>query len=382
MSLFNITLDKARQRRGIKWNKHGHDVIPLWIADPDFSVISEIKTAITSAMENDEFYYSDSFNLREAMAQKVKRINNIDVSAENIYVSQGVLPSFWLACKYACTAGDQVVITDPMYYPFKQAITATETAPICWDLAKYDYTFDVADIAHLITERTKLLFLCNPHNPTGRVLTRKELESIGELAIERDLIVLVDELWEDIVYDGRRNLSLASLGPEIADRTMTVFGFSKTYGVAGLQIGYLAATNQKILDSLNEIAHGVLRGASNLSHAAAMIMLSDDVRYYVKALVNHLHGMRALAKKRLTEVEDVVCNPLEGTYLMFPDFSSYGLSSKEMSDYLLKTAKIAVSEGSLFGSNGNGHIRINIATSRSILTEAFNRLQTALAKLC
>jgi bifunctional pyridoxal-dependent enzyme with beta-cystathionase and maltose regulon repressor activities len=381
MSLFDFTLEQARQRRGIKWNTYGHDVIPLWIADPDFPVIPEIKAAIATAMVNDEFYYSNAFHLRKAMAKKIKRVNNIDVSAENIYITQGVLPSFWLACRYACAAGDQVVITDPMYYPFKWAISATETTPIYWCLGKKDYSFDVANIRHLITERTKLLFVCNPHNPAGRVLTRRELESIGELAIEKDLVVLVDELWEDIVYDGKRNLSLASLGPEIADRTMTVFGFSKTYGVAGLQIGYLAATNQMIIDRLNKIAQSVLRGTSNLSHAAAMILLSDDVRYYVKALVNHLHEMRALAKKRLAEVENVVCNRLEGTYLMFPDFSSYGLSSTELTDYLLKVAKIAVSDGSLFGSNGNGHIRINIATSRTILTEAFDRLQSALDKL-
>lgn len=381
LSLFDISLEEAYKRKGRKWNTYGPDIIPLWIADPDFPVIPEIKETIARAIAKDDFYYSTSLEVQEMMADKLRRVNQIEASADDVYITQGVLPAMWLACKYACTPGDDVLVTDPMYYPFYRAVEATETNPIYWKLGEesgYQFNVDVAQ--ELITNRTKLLFVCNPHNPTGRVMTRKELKGIADLAVDNDLIVMVDELWEDIVYDGRRNLSLAALSPEIAERTITAFGFSKTYGVAGLQIGYLVATNSEILDKIKRIAQGVLRGTTNISKAAAKIMLSRDVTYYVEALLNHLHKMRNLAVKRLRKLDGVTCNQLEGTFLLFPNLRSYGLTSTEITNHLLKEGKVAVSDGSLFGSSGEGHIRINIATSQQILTEALNRIHKALCK--
>jgi len=192
---------------------------------------------------------------------------------------------------------------------------------------------------------------------------------------------MVDELWEDIVFDGREMLSLASLSPEVSERTLTGYGFSKTYGVAGLQIGYLVSSNGEMMREIQDLAGGVLRGASNLSMASASMLLSDQVAYYKEALLEHLKGMRDLAVGRLGEIEGVVCNELEGTYLLFPNISSFGLKSGDMTDYLLEEARVAVSDGSLFGSQGGGHIRINIGTSREILSEAFDRIEGVLSAL-
>ena len=382
MRFFDFRLEDMRKRKGRKWNTYGSDVIPLWIADADFPVIPEIKAAIIKALIEEDFYYSYSTDLQEVMAEKVSRVNRIDASPDDVYVTQGVLPALWLACKYTCEPGDEVLVTDPMYYPFYRAVSAVGAKPIYWGLDEGDgYRFDVDLAQELVTKRTRLIFVCNPHNPTGRVMTKEELEGIADLAVDNGLTVLVDELWEDVIYDGRKNVSLASLKPDISERTITTYGFSKTYGVAGLQIGYLVATNKDMLTQIKKIGAEVLRGTSNLSKAAARVMLSEEVSYYKDALMEHLHEMRDLSMKRLGELEAVECKKLEGTFLLFPRISSYGLSSKEMTAYLLEKARVAVSDGSLFGPRGEGHIRINIGTSRRILTEAFDRIQGSLSPL-
>jgi len=382
MVSFDLKLEDMRRRKGRKWNTYGPDVIPLWIADADFPVVPEVKAAIIKALIEEDFYYSDSADLREMMADKVRRINGIDASADDIYVTQGVLPAIWLACRYACRPGDEVLVTDPMYYPFYRAVAAVGAKPVYWGLDEADgYQFNIDDAYEKITKKTRLILVCNPHNPTGRVMTEEELRGIADLTVDNDLTVMVDELWEDIVYDGRRNISLASLSPDLSDRTITAYGFSKTYSVAGLQIGYLVATNREMLTRINDIAAWVLRGSSSLSMAAARVLLSDEVAYYKDALMKYLHEMRGFSMKRLGEMAGVECNRVEGTFLLFPNIRSYGLSSKDMVDYLLDRARVAVSDGSLFGFRGEGHIRINIATSREILTEAFNRIQGALSLL-
>ncbi len=381
--IFNsVTLEEMRHVKGIKWGLHGPDVIPMWLADPDFPVAIEIKRALIEAVQDEDLFYASDLPVREAMAEKVRERNGIEAEAEDIMITQGVLPAMWLAVEYACQPGDEVVVTDPMYYPFFMAVERCGAKSLYWKLEeKEGYRFDVDALNELVTERTKLIFLCNPHNPCGRVLTKEELRGIGEIAVDHNLTIMSDELWEDIVFDGRRHISIASLSPEIEERTMTSFGFSKTYGVAGLQIGYLVATNKEMMKELRMIARCVLRGTSTLSRAAAPVMLSDRLKWWREGIVKHLTMIRDLVEKRFKEMPGVTCPKLEGTYLMFPNLSSYGKTSDEMTDYLLKEGKIAVSSGSHFGSNGEGHVRMCIATSESIINEALDRMERALAKL-
>ena len=220
-------------------------------------------------------------------------------------------------------------------------------------------------------------------------MTRDELKCVSDIAVDHKLTVMCDELWEDIVFDGRKHISLASLSPDIADRTITAFGFSKTYGVAGLQIGYAVATNKMIMNKIKKIGIRVasdvnepaLRGTGSLALAAARAMLSHRVHYYVQQLVAYLQEARDFTYQRFSTMEWVRLTPLEGTYLIFPDLSACRMSSAELTDYLLNKAKVAVESGSAFGPSGEGHIRINIGTSKEILTEALNRIETALEAL-
>lgn len=316
------------------------------------------------------------------MAEKIRTVNKIPVSGKDVFITQGVIPPMWLACRYACSGGEEVVVTDPMYYPF---FTAAETAgvkKIFWPLKEEeDYRFDVEALKEMITPKTRLIFLCNPHNPTGRVMTREELSAVADLAVDHDLIVMSDELWEDIIFDDKEPVSIASLNPEISDRTLTVFGFSKAYNIAGLQIGYASTTNKKMLEEMKHISRGIFRETTTLSKVAAKTILSGKVDYYLKAELEYLHKARQYSIKRLGEIEGVESNSPEGTYLLFPRISRYGKRSKALVEYLLEDAKVGVSDGSEFGPNGEGHIRINIGTSLSVLEEAFNRIHKSLDKL-
>jgi aminotransferase len=242
------------------------------------------------------------------------------------------------------------------------------------------YKFDAEILKEIITPRTKLIYLCNPHNPAGRVMTKTELKAVADIAVDKKIYVMVDELWEDIVFDGKQHVSIASLNPEISDLTLSSWGFSKAFGVAGLQIGYMTTTNKEMMKAMQTHATGIQRGSSTLACAAAEVMLSDEMDYWRKGMMTHLHKMRDICANRLNAILGVEFPVLEGTYVPFPRFD-LGLGSDDLRDYLLKEAKVAISSGHGYGIEGEGHLRINIATSESIMNTAMDRIEAALSKL-
>ena len=236
------------------------------------------------------------------------------------------------------------------------------------------YKFDIDRLNELITPKTRLINVCNPHNPAGRVMTKEELKGIADIAVDNKIYVMVDELWEDILNDGRKHISLASISPEIADLTLTSWGFSKTWSVSGLQAGYLACTNKTMFESIQAIGQGILRGTNNFSKAIAPVICSGKVDYWVKDLNRYLQEVRDLVTKRLTEMGNITVPNLEGTYLMFPKFN-YSLTSTELNKILMKEAKFSLNQGAVFGPEGEGHMRILTATSKSIMNEALDRIE-------
>jgi len=354
----------------------------MWIADTDYGVAPEIKNSSIRTIQSEDLHYNDDATLLELLAEKINKANSIPIDNDGIFIMQGVIPAMWLTCKYACKPGEEAVVTNPMYFPFFHAAETTEGRKVFWPLEEADgYRFDIETIKEKITPKTKLMFICNPHNPTGRVMTKEELSAIADIVLDNDLIVMSDELWEDIIFNDRKHVSIASLDPEISNRTLTVFGFSKTYNVAGLQIGYAASTNLKMVKQMKKLMKGVFRGTTTVSKAVAKTILSGDVDYYVEEELKYLHLAREYSMKRLKNIDGVNCNSLEGTFLLFPNIKAFGKTSKEMFEYLLKEARVGVSEGSQFGSNGEYHVRINIGTSLNILKEAFDRIETSLKQL-
>jgi bifunctional pyridoxal-dependent enzyme with beta-cystathionase and maltose regulon repressor activities len=366
---------------GSKWHRDPPEVIPLWLADPDFPLEPSIKKGLIHAIQDEHVYYNTDNHVREVMAKKIHDKNGLDVTFENVMLTQGVIPAMWLAIRHTCSEGDEVVVTNPMYFPFFIATEVTNTKPLYWDLYLDEgYKFNIERFKELVSPKTRLLFVCNPHNPCGRVMTKEELKGIAEVCVDHGIKVMVDELWEDILFDGRKHITLASLDSDIADITMTSWGFSKTWGVAGLQMGYLCSTNMDMMEDLRRRARGIMRGSNTLARYVAPIMLSDSLDYWKLDMIDHLENIRGICRRRLEEMGNIEIPKLEGTYLMFPKFN-YDKTSEELLNLFLKEAKVRFSQGSTFGTKGEKHLRMCIATSVQIINEALDRVEKTISKL-
>ena len=379
----DITLENMRCKRGrSKWNRYDPDVIPLMVSDPDYPVPSEIREAALQAIEDDCWNYSWFPEAREAMAETTRtKYGMKETTVDDLIVTPGVSPCIKLSAMYACKPGDEVMVQSTMYAPFLSNIAYVNAKPVYLPITQEEkWKFDIDKMNEQVTHRTRLIYLCNPHNPVGRVLTKEELKGIADIAVDRNLIVATDDLHSDIIFDGRKHISIASLGPEIADRTISMFGLSKTFGLAGLEVGWLVATNKEIMEQISKIAYGLIRGTTSISYAVTHAVLTKCEKY-LPALVKYLQDLRDYGAKRLSDMDNVTVVPPEGTYVLWPNFSAYGLSSTEMYDYLLEKGRVAVANGSRYGPGGEGYQRVVFPTSKAIFEEGLNRIETALSKI-
>jgi aspartate/methionine/tyrosine aminotransferase len=211
-------------------------------------------------------------------------------------------------------------------------------------------------------------------------MTKEELRGIADVAVDKKINVVSDELWEDIVFDDRKHVSIASLGPEIGALTLTSWGFSKTFGVAGLQLGYMATTNKEAMADMRKQATGIQRGSSTLAKAIAPVMLGSTLDWWRRDMMKHLTKIRDLCVKRMNAMKGVTFPDLEGTYVPFPRFD-LGIPSKELADRLVKEYKVGLSAGVGFGAKGENHLRMCIATSEEIMKDALDRIEAATEKL-
>ncbi len=361
-----------------KWHKYPPDVIGMWLADPDFPHAPFIKKALYDAVEANDLYYTYDTSTREAMVAKIKQKNNLTVAPEDLLLHPGVIAGMWLGVQIShAKSGDEIILNDPMYQHFYQQTRDANLKAVYWKLDDENgYRFDEEELKRLINPRSKLIFICNPHNPTGRVMTEADLKSIADLAVDHKINVMVDELWEDILFDGRRHITLASLNPEIADLTITTWGISKTWGIPGLQCGYTVATNKKIMVDIKKCSAEVYSGMNTLGRAAARAVLDKRSEYWIRGIMKQLHKTRGIATKRLTEIGCSVPE-LQGTYLLFPRFN-VKMSHDDIFKLMLENAKVGLQSGTDFGSNGNMHLRMTIATSEAILNEALDRIERTL----
>ncbi|MCW4048407.1 MAG: pyridoxal phosphate-dependent aminotransferase [Candidatus Bathyarchaeota archaeon] len=383
----SVRMDLLRKYSKNRWGKLPEDVIPVTAADPDFQAAQPIREAIQRAAADGTFSYgSDGGNheFRETVAETVKHRKGIDCTPDDIYATNGVAQAMMLTAKAFLKPGDEAILFDPVDFLFGKSIDHAEGRRLYSQVDWETRSFDLEGLKDLVTPRTRMLCICNPHNPNGRTLTKDELKAMVDLAVDHNLVIMSDEIWSDIIYDGRKHIATATL-PDAADRTVSLYGFSKTFALAGLQLGYMVVTNPELLNTLRKVAPSYFYPVNNVSQEAGRAAYAEAWPW-ADAFLVHLHKVRDYGYGRLREMTGVEVHKPESTYVLFPKIDSFGMTSEEMTRYLLEEARVAVVPGhgepfSYFGPGGEGHIRIVYSTSMGIIAEVMDRIEAALAKL-
>ncbi|MDA0261270.1 MAG: aminotransferase class I/II-fold pyridoxal phosphate-dependent enzyme [Proteobacteria bacterium] len=323
-------------------------------------------------------------NLRQAIAAKLDAENGIvaDVETE-IIVTVGGKQALFATLLALVDRGDEVLLEDPGYVSFEPLVRLAGATPVQFPLDKTNgFRFSVDDIRSRVTPRTRVLVLCNPHNPTGRVLSMAELDAVAALAREYDLRVVVDEAYEHFVFDGIPHVSLASL-PGMKERTVTVQTMSKVYNMGGWRVGWLAAPSPIAEKVLAVHTHSVTCPASfaQVGAEAAIRARVGEGDLPISAIVEKYAHQRDAMMAGLSAIPGVSCTTPEGAYFVFPDIGSFGLSSGEMSAYLLEAGHVAATPGGAFGARGESHVRVVIKADVVTINRGVERIATALAKL-
>ena len=355
----------------------GIDVVNLTAGEPDFDTLPAARAGGIAAIEQGFTRYTPTpgtVELREAISKKLKDDNGLEYKASQIVVSNGAKQSIYNALMVLLDPGDEVVIPTPAWVSYPEMVRLAGGVPVTVDTQPNNYRLDAKSLEAAITPRTKVILLNNPSNPTGVVYTDAELRMVAGLAVRHDLYVISDEIYEKLTY-GAEFISIASLGPEILERTITVNGFSKAYAMTGWRMGY-AAANAQIADAMSSFQSQVTSGASSITQKAALAALKGD-QSPVEAMRVQFDRRRRYVAKRLTEMPGVKLDTVpEGAFYIFARVDElYGKEidgSVRFAEALLEKARVAVVPGLPFGSDR--HIRLSYACSLETLTEGMDRL--------
>lgn len=381
---FHVERELLRRRAfNLRWATVDADVIPLTAADPDFPVAPRIREAIAAHTADGVLGYgpTEGFSGFRAAVAGMLGARNISAHPDRILASDGAASALWAACRAVLETGDEALNFDPVDFLLPHCSQQAGATVVRCPLEDGTGEIPEGALEERITGRTKAILLCNPHNPTGRVLRRDELRRIADLACEHDLVIINDEVWSEIILGELAFTSIASLSPEIAERTITVSGFSKSYGLAGLRIGFIHSGSERLHRQVLE-ASGAPRttfGASVLSQVAAEAAILHCDRW-LAGFLEHLRAMRAMAVPRLDALPGFACSAPEGTYLLFPDIRATGFDEQTLAQRLHDEARVAVVPGlgRWFGPGAEGHLRLSFATTEEILDEALGRIEKVL----
>ena len=380
---FQRVIDR-RQTDSIKWQYYDEDVLPLWVADMDFASPPEVVSALHKRVDHGIFGYpTEPQELRDVVCEWIAREYGWRVSVEALVFLPNVVVGFNLAARALTEPGDGLLIQTPIYFPILrvpghaglQENLATVTQGMD---GRYEIDFRAFEAA--ITDRTRLFMLCNPHNPVGRVYTREELERMAEICLRHDVAVCSDEIHADFVFDGRRHVPVASLSPEIADRSVTLLSPNKTFNIAGIGCAIAVVPNSELRARLNGAKRGLVPHVGILAYAATLAAYRHG-ESWLRDMVAYLEANRDAAQTfAAEELRGISFTPMEGTYLAWLDCRESAISGNAQ-EFFLREARVAVNDGAIFGPGGEGFVRLNFGCPRSTLSEGLGRMKAALETL-
>ena len=387
--------DRVIERRGThasKWDNMAKlsgitapDAIAMWVADMDFAAPPGVTAALTAEVERATHgYYADTGSWAEALCAWMARRHALTIDPAWVSPTPGIVSGLGLILQAVSAPGDEVVLFPPAYHAFRKIIVANERRILDVQLVERAgrYAMDLDALRAKITPRTKVVFLCSPHNPGGTVWTRDELRALAAFCADRDLILVSDEIHCDLVFKGHKHTPTLAAAPEIADRLITCVAATKTFNLAGAHVGACVTTNAALKKKLDARI-----GASGLGSYNLFGMIATEAAWrtgeaWLDALLPYLEANRDLFDASIEAAAPGARSMrLDATYLAWVDFSGTGLAAADVAERVARRARIFASPGQQFGPGGDSWLRFNIATPRPLLKEALARLDDAFADL-
>lgn len=353
---------------------HGKDVITFSLGEPDFATPGHIIEAVKASLEHGDTHYTPSPGipeLRKAIAQKLKNDNNIEVKPGSIIVTPGAKQAIFEVMLSVLQDGDEAILFDPAWVSYDPCVMLTGAKTV-WVPTDPDKSFKPVNLAEYITKKTKIIVVNSPCNPTGGVYGRETLKEIADIAVDKNILVLSDEIYEKIIY-AKEHISIGSMDG-MQDLTITVNGFSKAYAMTGWRLGYVSAAKEIYDQMLKLHSHSVSQATSFVQYAGIAALQGDQT--CVTDMVREFRARRNLLVRGLNKL-GIRCAMPDGAFYAFADVSEYG-SGEKVAELLLNKAFVATTPGSAFGEAGNDFIRISYATSQERIREALRRMEAVL----
>jgi len=359
----------------------GKNIIHLQIGEPDFDTPMNIKVAAKKALDDGFTHYSPSAGLiqaRTAIARHVSETRGIKVSPEQVVITPGGKPIMFFTILACVDEGEEVIYTNPGYPIYESAIEFVGAKAIALPLKEEKgFSFDLEDLKRLITKKTRMIILNSPQNPTGGILTESDLRGIAELVREHELIVLSDEIYSRIMYDGHKAVSIASL-PGMQERTVILDGLSKTYAMTGWRVGY-GVMPEDLAKLIAKLQVNVTSCTASFSQIATIEALTGPQKD-VEEMVAEFKRRRDFIVAGLNAIPGIRCHKPLGAFYVFPNITGTGIKSGVLADRLLNEAGVACLSGTAFGRFGEGYLRFSYANSIPNIEKALDRIKQILKR--
>jgi cystathionine beta-lyase len=376
-----LRAEDLRRSNRIKWTLHGADVLPAWVADMDFPVAPPIQHALQELILASDLGYHHvplSPRLRAAVVSHMAERFSFAIEPRRVKPLVNVVQGLDASVMLHSEPGDGVVVMTPIYPPFLAAVERGGRRLVESPLARTEerYEIDFDRLAASVDPDTRVLLLCNPHNPTGRVFDRSELETLGEIALRHDLVVVSDEIHAELVYPGHRHIPIASLAPEIEHRTITLTAATKAFNIAGVPSAFAIFGSDEMAEPFRELPPHLLGHCGILDDAATHAAWTEGQPWLDEVMAYLLENRSLVLEFLARELPEVRVLAPEATYLAWLDCRELDLPA-DPHVFFLEQAKVALSPGRDFGTPGEGFVRLNFATSKTILTEILERMAKA-----
>ena len=383
---YNFDRTPNRRRPGVKnkWTWFPEDILPMWVADMDFAAPPPISEALKNYVEHGDLgYYLPSTKLYETISARLYNLYGWKVSADMIVTVPGVNSGYNIAARTFCTSKRGYLIQTPVYNEFHETRRKTGVSQVESPLVKtingnqIEYEVDYDSFQRAV-KKVSMFLLCNPHNPVGRVYSPTELKRLAKICIENDVLIVSDEIHSELLLDDNTFQPIASLSREIEKRTITLISASKAFNVPGLFCAFAMIPNKRVREQYAETALKMGVHVSSAGLVAAQSAYSGHCDGWLGALRKYLTGNRDYTIDYVTQrwPQVRITNP-KATYLAWLDFTQLELEPSPY-EFFFQKAKVALSDGALFGENGKGHVRLNFGTSRRILKQGLDRMNKAL----